>query len=410
MNINDMTETIGIISSFDILCGNATYAEQLAQGLENLGHKVIRIAVPETIQKEKDNKAIDEIIRQAKQCTIINLQMEIGLYGSNPSASSKNLKKILNSISVPTTVTVHRIEKKPQSYLRMIKSRVSKMSFMSSVTSVSKLFIKQSYLYLSYRRIFNQLHKEQFTIISHTNRDKKFLKKYYNLDSFCHPIFWPKSLVTETSTERDHSGIEVGIFGFISPHKNFKLVVEAFSYLLRFKLIPDDSRLVIYGGHHPEAPGYGGDFDPFLLHKKKIVRFDITRLGATETINYLIQKNQLRNVDWVVGASDNEMATAISQVDICVIPYLETGQSGSGITSQSIQFAKKFVMSDTKMARQHQELCNKRIILFDTSSAVSLASAILRALETDETPRFKDEFSYERLLNIMLAKSNNDSN
>ena len=62
-------------------------------------------------------------------------------------------------------------------------------------------------------------------------------------------------------------------------------------------------------------------------------------------------------------------------------------------------------MSDTKMTEQHQKLVNARIITFDTASVVSLASAILRALETSETPRYKDEFSFECLMSIILDKN-----
>ncbi|CFR05129.1 glycosyltransferase family protein [Yersinia frederiksenii] len=400
-----MVEAVGIISSFDILCGNATYSEQLAQGIEKRGGRVIRIAVPETIQKDDDKKAIAEIIKQAKQCSIINIQMELGLYGSNPSTSSKHLVNIFKSLPAKTIVTVHRIEKKPNSLLKTLKNNMKYMPFIKSVLFSCKQIARQSYLFKSYQRIFNEVRKQNFITISHTMRDSEFLKQYYNVESIMHPIMWPDTLVTNNKKMRNHSGVEIGIFGFISPHKNFKLVVEAFSYLLELELIPQDSRLVISGGYHPGAPGYGSKSSLYIgFSDCKCTDFAIDGLKPTEEISAMIQIKKLKNVDWSIGADDNEMANLLSQVDIVVIPYLETGQSGSGITSQAIQFAKKLVMSDTKMTRQHQELCDSKIIIFDTAAVVSLATAILQALDTEETPRFKKEYNFNNIINIITQK------
>ena len=216
-----MTETLGIISSFDILCGNATYSEQLAQAAEKRGMDVKRIAVPNIIQKEDDPKLIDEIIKQVRQCSIINLQMELGLYGSNPVKSSKNLRKIIKNCPPKTTIEVHRVEKKPVDFLRNVKNNLTFGFFFKALYLSTKSWARQSYVYNAYKSIYENTEQDTFKIISHTYRDKKYLKKYFEVDSVLHPIMWPDTLIADKPEVRNKTGFSVGIFGFISPHKNF---------------------------------------------------------------------------------------------------------------------------------------------------------------------------------------------
>lgn len=389
---------IGIVSSFNVLCGNATYSEWLAKGLEEKGYLVERIAVPVSLQKEDDKDALNAIIRKIRECDIVNVQFELGLYGSNPAISSKNVCQILKECPSSTTLTAHRLEKGPKDFLRMLKNQLRFKSFLQSTKYAVKNYYRQRYLFSSYSRVYKTLKKKNFTVISHTYRDYKILDSYYHIQSIMHPIMWPEHLAKPHSNQLKSKTVRVGVFGFISPHKNFALVILAFKHLLEIGEISSDSKLVIVGGHHPEAPGYGY---PVSLARMKNGRLRDQGNTTTAEISQLISENKLgRQVEWLVGATDEEMAASIASVSLVVIPYAETGQSGSGISSQALQFAQRIAFGDTSLASQHSEMCNGEFILFDTSSVVSCGRAIVRALES-ESPRFKSQFSYENILNIL---------
>ncbi len=396
-----MKDLFGIVSSFDILCGNATYSEYLAQGVEKRGIEVSRIAIPETIQKEDNKKTVIELIKKIKKCTKINIQMEIGLYGSNPRISSKNLAKILKNCPKNTVITIHRTEKKPNSFLRILRTNLRYNNPIKALKETILTSAREEYLFNAYNRIFKVIRKRNFKVITHTNRDQLFLKKYYFVKSIVHPIMWPNSLLKNKKKEIKKEILKIGIFGFISPHKNFPVVIEAFNTLLKNEMIPKNSRLVICGGFHPEGPGYGRnlvyDIDPKKSSTWKSA-------SPTAVLSTLIQKNNLeKKVDWFVGANDNQMAELIAEVDLVIIPYSETGQSGSGITSQAIQFGQKLIMSDTKLTRQHQEFCNSIIPIFDTAAIVSLSSCIQRVLNESNMPRYESKYTFDNILDLLLG-------
>ncbi len=391
-----MSDILGIVSSFNILCGNATYSESLSKGAEKQGLKVKRIAVPKEIQETNSRKIVDEIIAEIKKCNIINIQMELGLFGSNPTQSSKNLIRIIKHCPERTSITMHRVEKKIPDFLRLVRKNMSSSSFFKALLKTAIMKLRQYYIFSSYSKIYKRINKRKLTVISHTYRDQKILKDLYSVSSVVHPIMWPENLISEKedcSTKK--TPFSVGLFGFISKHKNFPLVIEAFHWLIKSKKISKESQLIILGSHHPEAPNYGAIFDSKAKEKP-----------TTQVLSELLSKKALFQINWTVGATDKQLAQKISEVDVVIIPYSETGQSGSGITSQSLQFSQHIVMSDTKMTSQHEQLCNGNIIKFDTSSVVSCACAILQAYKQKQPPRFKTEFSFERIVKLISFKEN----
>jgi len=390
---------LGIISSFDVLCGNATYSSALADSLEKNGHDVRRIKLSTRLQKEDCKKVKTKILKELHECKNINIQFELGLYGSTPLNSAKFLATIIKKIPSYSSITIHRIAYVKLSFLGQIKNEIAGLGLMNGLIFFAKNWCQNVYLNHSYRLVCKEIVRQRITkkirIITHTHSDQQILKNYYGIDSIMHPIMWPENFLNTEHKERNSSvseQIKIGIFGFLSKHKNYLLVIETFALLEKRKLLGDNPILYIYGGHHPEGPGYGG---PYYKTSKNYIKL----------ISDLIERHDLvDNVVWKVAPSDSEMAQKINEVDIVCIPYCETGQSGSGITSQAIQFAKHIVMSDTKMTVEYQKLCDGKIIVFDTQSIISCASAIIFALNQVITPKFKSEFSYNKILDLMTFK------
>ena len=105
-----MVFKLGIVSSYDVLCGNATYSQALLDGMPDSVDSV-KIEIPVKLQKYSDRSAEKKILQQVESCDGINIQMELGLYGATPYASVKFLKKIINK-SKCVSLTMHRVEQR----------------------------------------------------------------------------------------------------------------------------------------------------------------------------------------------------------------------------------------------------------------------------------------------------------
>ena len=74
-----MNEILGVVSSYGYVCGNATYAEKLCRSVEQRGKIAVkRIAIPRSLTKAKDPRNWQEMITEIRECTMVNIQWELG--------------------------------------------------------------------------------------------------------------------------------------------------------------------------------------------------------------------------------------------------------------------------------------------------------------------------------------------
>lgn len=402
-----MKKTVGIISSFDVLCGNATYSDALVSTLKRRGFNVKRIALPVAMQKSKNQAYLNDILNQVKGCDIVNIQFEMGLWGDSPKQAFKNIQEVLKYCPPDrTSAEIHRVQSHYSSFfsnLRFSVNTLGKRKIIHAFKNAFLISIKTRMLFKSYSKIFKALYNKNVRIITHSYKDQSLLNLIHGVDSITHPIMWSEEILDRNangSTEpesKEDSEFSIGVFGYVQPRKNLSLALKAFKLLLDNGDIPKNSRFKIFGGYHPEAAGYGqtisssawewGTFPP-----------DWTIKMLDEEI---MELNLSSCTDWYVRANDEDFASNVSSVDVVVIPYTEVGQSGSGVTSHAIQFARKYVMSDTKMTEQHSAMCDGQIICFDVNSVVSCASAIKASISQKKIARYKNQFSHENLVNLI---------
>lgn len=403
-----MVKVIGIVSSFRVKCGNATYSEHLLEGIKKLGYTVKEIALPMSLQHGFEVKGtLDEIARQIKECDIINFQIELGLYGPSPIKSVNNIVYLYNVAKKNTdfvTCAIHRVERIEHSWFRLFVR-----NFMISPRKGFKItikFIKKAIILRIFRKLFRKICSADRLIV-HVERDKAMLTRYGCLSNkiFVHPIMWPSALLPKKKEYKESSQFSVGLFGFVSSYKNFGIIISAFSKLLEQKRIPQDSTLFICGGTHPEYYTYAQQVDSSPIDHKKIMRRS-DFISEAQYLDYMIDYHGMsENIECHCDLSDEQLAQRVAAVDLVVIPYAETGQSGSGIASQAIQFGKRILMSDTHTTTEHDKLCDGQIVKFDVHSVYSAMSGILRAKEQVKPVRFKEQYNYDTILDLMLDRS-----
>lgn len=387
----------GMVSSFNVLCGNATYSESLCQGIEKIiKDKVHRLDLGIKIQKYSDSESINNIIKEIKNINFLNFQFELGLYGHTPWDAYKNIKKILQQYSGAGTVCFHRFDSNLISvgYLRYIKSLLYSNKNISLLKKFSFIIEKSLYYHqvkiteTIYYQIAKIFYKKKFKFIVHTYRESKSLKFLFpNAEIVVHPIMWPEYIVeskslSDFSIKFKNDLPVVGLFGFISEYKNYDIAVESLRKYKNFNLL-------IVGSQHPQNPTYGKKTNSYI----SMLSDSITYKPNSRKIPLEDRFDLTDYVVWRSWMTENELVQLTKAVDIVAVPYLETGQSGSGIASMAIQYANKVIFSDTRMTSELEKFTDKLIPKFDVVSTVSFSHALIESLSC-EKPIFQNSYTF----------------
>lgn len=356
---------IGIVSSFDVLCGNAKYSEILVKNISK-DLECIPIDIPSEIQKYHNKNTINNIIKKINDCDAINIQMEIGLYGPTPKKSLNLICQIIQSTKKPS-ITMHRVDPQIKNLIRVAYNEYKNNGLVAAGRAALKEYIKKQ-LYRIYKKIVDYGVSNDACFIVHTNREKKRIMAINSNAKICvHPILWPddlpydnkKDIVEKKITKKNPT---IGLFGFISHYKNFIQPTRA--------ILNARYNLVIAGGIHPEAQEYG----------KKSLHSNIKLLDK----ELGMRTSNRRRFYIKIAPDDSTLLSLIQLVDIVLIPYFETGQSGSGIASLAIQYGKRVIFSDTCLTKELEAFLNKATNKFDINSDESLICSIEETIMEEE--------------------------
>lgn len=369
----------GIVSSFDQLCGNATYSEALANGIADYAD-IIKIDVPYDLRNARDRELEQQILSRVRACDVVNIQMELGLYGPAPSIATNLICKIINETK-SVSVTMHRVEPKSKNLLREIYNQIKQGKISSILSKTFRNIVNRS-VYKSYEKIINKTIAKNGVFIVHTFREKKRILSISNKAKILvHPIIWPYNLELENIDKlanRFSNGRKtLGLFGFISEYKNFKQVIQIADF--------EKYNVIVAGGTHPGSDQYGKDRSS---QKKKS---EIEQISKIMLNNHRKKSPNFPIMYHYTSPSDSILVSLMTIPDLIIIPYLETGQSGSGIASLAIQYGKRAIFSDTNLIRELVPFLNKTPYLFDVNSNASLADAISDSLNFDDEKEIQFE-------------------
>lgn len=363
---------LGIISSFNIMCGNATYAKAIVDGIQKF-YDIEPIVIPVSLQKNHNSKIIKEIIEKLKSLDAVNLQLELSLYGPTPKLATVLVKKLINTNKIKS-ITMHRVEEETQNIIKTMYQSYKAHGFKNLTDNLLMNYVKKN-IYNSYKEIIITAHEKNIVFVVHTNRERiRITRIRSDAKVFVHPILWPENIKSKNNIildKRFKNGNKVlGVFGFVSNYKNFLQVARVAKR--------ENYNLVIAGSTHPTNQGYG--------------KLNDENNASLLVSNELYGKDTHYNGYYILTAPEDDIFLAlIENVDLVIIPYLETGQSGSGIASLAIQYGKKVIFSDTALITELNCFLNKKPFLFDVNSDASMVSAIKDALHFQSEYEIKFE-------------------
>jgi len=339
---------IAIVSSIDESCGNATFTEHLIKNLKNSGHQCEGIALNLSLTQSLDpairkiaKKHVTEISKKLKNFDGVNIQFEAGLYGSSHLDIFNRLKQLVSS-NPNTSVTVHATRFFDNSEFTMRRCLIELINLRVKTSLVSfARFRNNSKVIKNNRSYIKVCVDNKAKVIVHTLRSRDaILGLMPHADVSVHPIKFANARALQSNNDswKEKLGLVaddklIGLFGFISKYKGHHDGLKALTVL------PPEFKLVIAGRQHPGTIKEHQEVDGYLA----------SLLNLIEVTSKKKAKNSLRDrVIFLNELTDLELYDLAASVDYAWLPYLETGQDGSGIASILFDLSQRVVASNCK--------------------------------------------------------------
>ena len=439
---------LAIISSYNESCGNASYAHVLKMRFsEQVDCDVIPLDLF-LLQKESSqfskagDRHIKSIAARLADYDFVNIQLEAGLYGVTNKQVLRRLHILLQACR-SVVVTMHRIDPPDFSIPRILgrfwESLVGGHPIVATRMILYEIFRRRPNEEL-YREIIAQCRRHAKTanlwIVVHTRRERRIVEEIYGFNQvFDFPITFltqdQRQAVlrnTDLAEFRNRHAIKpgvkvIGAFGFISSYKGYETLIEA------LKRLPEDYHLYVFGGQHPSAVAQNVPFDPYIESlvelmdtkndevisdlRKRLTPYirskmtsppDNRELAAEfeSALSRSLQFDLSKRVHFVGELPDPQFIEALHACDAVVLPYLEVGQSMSGVIALAIECGANLFCARNKSFAEVTRYYGETFVSFDIGNYVELAQKIVRGGNRYEAERDRALAKYNLQTNVAL--------
>lgn len=429
---------LAIISTFDDLCGIASYTRAIVEQLSPFFEiKVFDLDqfLLSNIQKNivsLADKEIDQMCNEIKNnFQLVNLQLEHGTLGKKPNIIFKRLKKIIQA-SPKLCITFHTvIQSENQINWQAMRGYAKKLEVKKMRSHINHI---KNTSFLSgefYKLILEQQRRNKpISIITHTKKDYRYLSVIEGLKNvYHHPLVYMGLSEAKEITEKaqldtfpalsdlPENKILLGCFGFYGLYKGTETAIQA------LKMLPNNYHLAIFGGVHPNS-----------ISKNELINDNVERIlsniafGKTKLDAVIERSNKAQNISFELNhdliddafnetykddlssrvhfagtPSEKDFPAAMAICDIVLLPYNEVGQSASGPGSMAIDMRKNIIASRTKTFLQLDRYYPGFLNFFDIGNSLQL-SQIIKGLDLSKDI-FSKEYPYGVESNIALYKN-----
>src|SRR3569832_850288 len=309
-------ERLAIVSSYDELCGNASYTKVLEQELSKFYDVTVLSLDVELLRQGRNKQALHHIktlSEQLKEYDCVNFQLEAGLYGASPQEIHKNFFALVKS-SKRVVITMHRY----QSYARYPRwPSVAKCIFSfkwNKILAQYKDVVSNNRFVPFYHAVITFCQKHAIPIVVHTKREKKNIQLEFDHKLiYDHPLcFYDQQTMRELKKKADRDSfikdfqlkkenVYIGLFGFINHYKGHETAIRALLHL------PHYYELLICGAQHPHTILVNETINPYI-----------------ESLLKLVEELKLeQRVKFIRLAKDEDFVNALINCDYNILPYLE---------------------------------------------------------------------------------------
>ncbi|NML25948.1 glycosyltransferase family protein [Zoogloea dura] len=423
-----MKKKLGIVSTYDELCGIAGYTKHIEPVLKeafdvevfDLNQFILR--TPGRLARKLGDVEIERICEGLKQCDCVNIQLEHGTLGIGHKDIVRRLEMLVRA-SKSVSITFHTILKSDPFDFDGFFKKLGGLRIGAALGQISS-YRKNNYLFLQINSMIRREQKRrELSVIVHTRRDANVYRTFQKFDRvFHHPL----SFLTESQRDEVLKGAKrdlfpvlrgldptvkiVGVFGFVGEYKGVDVAIQALSHL------PSNYHLVIFGGVHPNSIKPGVPIDPYvskilsLISPNRNVFTSLLEDGGSVNVNLSgadlaglqdvpIRNNLSERVHFAGALSDADFATAIALSDVALLPYREVGQASSGPMSIANEMGSTILASRTKAFMQFEKYHSGRVTFFEQGNYLQLAKLVLAVDGTARLP-YPERFNAETNLQV----------
>jgi glycosyltransferase involved in cell wall biosynthesis len=362
--------TLAIISSYDELCGNASYAKALADALSEY-YDVTAIPLNTELLRPGWSKAVSlhvrEICEKVKSFDYVNIQFEPALFGAFPADAKRPFFKIARCCR-NLVLTMHFYQTKAKyPPARYFVKPLLKLRLRECLSPLFHTFMANRG-YSIYDKVVKFCQKNKIPIIIHTQRHREMIRVQNNYDLvFDHPLCFYKQSQVEATKKRwtrekfcqkynfPEDKTYVGVFGFISAYKGYETALKALCHL------PSNYHLIIFGSQHPHSIQINEQINPYI--------------GSL--LNQIHALNIKSRVQFCRIMNDEDFLAALLCCDFNVLPYFELNQCGSGIAALSLETNSKAIFSQNKAFLELEKYAQNAFQMFAIGNDIELANTIL---------------------------------
>ena len=420
---------LAIVSSYNESCGNASYTHVLKNGFsEHVDCDVISLDLFLTQKTHPTFVAaaeahIADIAGKLRGYDYVNIQFEAGLFGATQSQILRRVKALLAACE-NVVVTMHRIDPPAttlkgmwQLFFRQLLNGRPINGFRDIINAVPRRRYE-----LLYQDVVEacaaRAKAANVWIAVHTRRERRLVEDIFGFKNvFDYPLTFlaeseRRAVLSQTdeATFRARHGIAdgvkvVGAFGFFGAYKGYETLIKALAVL------PSQYHLYIFGGQHPATVAYNIPIDPYLNSLLGLIskggvkgKESDRRAGGSAASERTTGSgaNLQHRVHFVGELSDPDFIEALRASDAVVLPYLEIGQSMSGVIGLGVECGANLFCARNKSFGELNKYYGDVYTAFDIGNHLELAEKIQKPANRFEELRESAFRKYNLSGNIAL--------
>lgn len=411
---------LAIISTYNENCGNASYTHVLKEAFSEFVDVDVLSLDLFLLQKKESafRRAADDHIRaiaaKLSGYDYVNIQFEAGLFGKTIPDIKRRIGWLIDA--APNLIlTMHRIDVEPVKSGRILSQMIKERSF----KPLKRRAGSRRFIHL-YRYIVEQVERagkrKNAWIKVHTKRERRVVTDLYRMPNcFDYPLAfltpsereaaWAQSDV-EAFRARHNFGPDdkiVGLFGYISEYKGIETALQSLLEL------PPEYKLVFFGSHHPQSIQAHSVIHPFIeklidmmsdvdeevyareTRKARLRRLEMPAVQVSTEKSADVQPQSQRvlpllseRVRFIGSLPDPEFIEALRLSDAVVLPYIEVGQSMSGVVVLGMEAGAKMICANNHSFFETKKYFSDTFHGFDIGNYVELAQKIQYAVAKPE--------------------------
>ncbi|WP_267414525.1 MULTISPECIES: hypothetical protein [unclassified Sphingomonas] len=425
---------LAIVSTYNENCGNASYTHVLKNAFsEFVDVDVIPLDLfllqkKEEVFRKPGDDHIRMIADKLRDYDYVNIQFEAGLFGKTIADVRRRVGWLIEA--APNLIlTMHRIDVETVPRSRALGQALKAISLKPLKRGAgSRRFVRL------YREIVEQVGRESRRknawIKVHTKRERRVVTDIYKMPNcFDYPLAfltpsereaaWAQTDIEAFKEKNGFSANDkiVGLFGYISEYKGIETALQSLLEL------PPEYKLVLFGSHHPQSIQAHSAVHPFIeklielmddVNKEAYARemrearlkrlsmpiVQMNEVGRTATVEDDRRTPPLlsERVRFIGSLPDPEFIEALRLSDAVVLPYIEVGQSMSGVVVLGMEAGAKLICANNHSFSETRKYFGDTFLGFDIGNYIELAQKVQHAAARPErsTMRAARDAAYSR--------------